>query len=444
MSPRRNGLPTLRELADRLSRLERAGLGNGGGNPAAIAQLQADVAALKAKDVVHDTEIAALTAQVSGLGRTFLEGSRLTTTGHSFGMCTIELNGDGASSEASVFTNRVAGRYRMVPDIRSQAGSQIASTVEYLITGNSGPRDAGGLSPKLPNPAEGGDSAHFHRPWTPDDVGIVLVDPMRNDVACWGPSGGAGDPNSVAVPAYKVALRTILRWLRVGAVTDFAPSGSFATLGTMGHASGCLYTSTPGATIPFTWTGQEAFFTCLLGRDDLNYGQLEVVYAGNAIKTIDNGNGFPRQPSGKFDGDIGPGYCWQAVRLSTADAPFSTGTNTVTLRKKTGDSNPVVIDCGFTPRAYPPLVYVIGDPDPATYLQHETAGAYTEYRAAIAAVCAEAEFSGYARSLEIAGWDPSTMMGIFHPNDKGNAAFADTIAAAIEEDLIAFTPGVHL
>lgn len=368
-----------------------------------------------------------------------LEGVRITGFGHSFTMCTLEQNGAGAGSESSLYLNRLGSRFGASVDIRGQAGGVVGGMVEQMVAGNAGPANSGGLVPVAP----------FHVAWRPGtDFGVVIIDIMRNDVAQWGPSGGAHDVNSTAVNAYTASLRTALRWFRASSasITEFPSGGSWGPLGTIGHNADCIFTTTAGATVDMTFTGQEVVWHYLMRNNDLagTGGIIEVVYAGSVVKTIDTNLGFPTQANA-FGTLYGNTYCWLGDRITTADIPaLSTGSNTVTIRKKTGDANVVVLDCHYTPTATAlPRVYVIQDPDPPTYIENETAGAYITYRAAIAAVCAEAEFTSYVRTTDISDWDASSMMDGFHPNDKGGAAFADTLEPLIRGDITTWMSGVH-
>lgn len=373
-----------------------------------------------------------------GLSATRLfEGIPLTEFGDSYGYSIHTAAASGYSTYRGSPVNRLARRLGMVPSIRNRNGTNMQWQSGAVM---------GGFN---------------RRPWIPGtDRGIIVLQTLRNDVAWWGATGK--DTNGQAQTSFKNALRTCLRWWGAGAPTAITSgTGAWAVvLDTMAYDSQYLTTSTAGDFVEFQFTGQEVIFAMKRLNYDTAAGTIEVVYdpahpttpsAGSVIATIDGGHGFDTTPSLPY---LGLPYYWHTVRLTATDFGDAASPRKIRVRKKTGDANPVTLGPWWTPGSIKPFAMVVNDGDESPYFSALVQGGnvdgtvWNTWRALQTSVLAEAEFTGYAKIVDLPLWVPSTMTDsaspYVHPNDAGAECIADGLENVLCSNVTSYTNGVHI
>src|SRR5574338_179529 len=321
----------------------------------------------------------------------------------------------GGSGANARFPGRLATRFGSSATLRNVAAERISQMVGHFLTTG--------------------------QVWTVGTTGIVVIAMMLTDVLYFGDS--AHD-----AAEYQEALRTLLRIVRATEKREpthasVSKSGfTSATVDTtMYSANSVHYTTSTSDYADITFSGTEFTFVSSRNDDDTAGGTLQFIYpapSGTVIGELSCGNGFSAGTG------VGSPYYGVSKRFA-GFTPTSSG-NTVRVKKKSGDADPVYFDCWLNTTGSPPHVFILKDGDIDFYGGVGSDAAMARFRTAIDEVVAEPEFSWYATAVDVqnGGWNSTTMVGdLVHPNDRGHALIADLISQAIYDRLPTFSGGVN-
>lgn len=321
----------------------------------------------------------------------------------------------GGSGANARFPGRLATRFGTSATLRNVASERITQMVGHFLTTASA--------------------------WTVGATGVVVIAMMVTDVLYFGDS--AHD-----AAEYQEALRTALRVVRATEKREpthasVVRSGFASTeINTSMYTGNAIhFTATPGEYADITFSGTEFTFVSRREDNDTPGGTIEFLYPSNSSTVIgelscDNG----------FSAGVGVGSPFSMVSKRFSGFTLTASGNTVRARKKAGDANPVYFDCWLNTTGSPPHVFVLQDGDLGIYGGLGSDAAMARFRAAIAEVVSEPEFSWYVTAVDIqnGGWNASTMLGdLIHPNDRGHALIADLIGQKIYDRLPTFSGGVN-
>ena len=323
------------------------------------------------------------------------------------------------------------GHYPPYLNLRSIAAQRLAETVGVMLSGYG---NASWVFTKPANPA------------------IVILQALFNDRAY---AQGTGTEQTQALNAYKEALRTAARLVRMDTKTDAAgvtTVGTWAEVAdtTMASGGGTSNTSTGDVTTDYKQFPAPGSSEVVIIGACLNIGtggtgilQARDGTTGTVLGEMSEADGFPHSI------DPTPSFYQKSLRLTGVNPA-----NPIRVGRKPGSGGTVYVDSMLTVRTDPPLLVVTKDANlvgaGAWWGGTGTAAWADQLRAGVDAVVAEAEFSPYVVASDPTshGWDPRWWSGTLdnatngptgciysgdgvHPNEHGQLVIADAQVAAI-------------
>jgi hypothetical protein len=275
--------------------------------------------------------------------------------------------------------------------------------------------------------------------WAPGTKGVVVLDMAINNIRLYG-----SDANGIA--AFKDSLTAAIRVLR----SSVRRAENHASLTYMGVwtvsndgnllDSAAKYSGTAGNKVDIAVSGSTEY-TILSDRlkQGLAAGIIQVAVDGGAPIEASCGGGLPASS---------PTLSWHVFGVTVSG--LSTGAHTITVTKKAGDANNVYVDGWCDLSTTPPLVVVLKDPVLNTWTgigapyNNGSDAAQALYATAIDDVVALFPATEVIAATPV-GWDKTTMISsdTVHPNDKGMAAIAAGLDAALAT-ITAYRNGLHV
>lgn len=341
----------------------------------------------------HDNKLTAASGSMP-LDLGAAEGVNLYAFGHSY------VVGNGASSTASRWLNRLAAKLNATIIDRSVSGTHTNDTAGVIFGGRTSPVE----------PA-----------WVLGSKGLVVIQTVLNDIR----RNGLSAAGQADVTYSLDALLSMLAAASVKQQNDasFVYSGTWTQNSAYNPASGnaISFTQTQNSQVTISWTGPSisvyGYVSGSLGPATVSYtldGSLVKTVPYNAVTSFGQGN---------------------APYVETFSGLTNTP-HTLVIKKVDAGSGPFYVDCVTFPSTTPPSVLLLKE----SYLADWSQGApYSQgsdaacdaYNAIIASI--GAKYPNVTVVDPSSVWDKASMIystDLIHPNDKGHAALAKVMAQA--------------